>query len=193
MSVRTRRQLFTEDMPPSKRQKTISNARRSVVPEVKELILPISVAQVNNGTVSVTLVTQITQGTGGNQRIGNRCKLLSIEMTGRLAGLGADASALLVVPKNSILSPDLANFSDGVAPCYDADRGWTIMGFTPGSKGANTLIDYGDKVYTFTNGMHVQFDGGNPVKNAVFLCIVNRTGTNVTGISGNIRMRFTDA
>jgi hypothetical protein len=170
-----------------KKQRTIPVTKRPLVPEVKELLLPFNIAQVNNGAGSFTVATDIVQGTAANNRLGNRVKLLSIEVTGKMDF----GSLLLVCPKNSFIAPSLANFSNGLVPFYDADQGWTVLAWSPDVN--NQICDYGRLRKRFPNGMDVQWDGVSACKNHIYLCIINRTGVNLTNISGNIRLRYVDA
>lgn len=191
MALKRTYQVDSKYTRPYKRTKsmTVPVSRRPLVPEVKELLLPFSIGQVDNGTVSAILATQITQGVAGNNRIGNRVKLLSIEVT----GVFDFGSMLLVCPKVSTDIPIASYFSNGKVPFYDADRGWTLLGFSPGAIGNNTVMDYGQCIKKFPSGMNIEFDAGQPLKNALFVCFVNRTGVNMTNISGNVRLRFVDA
>lgn len=192
MALKRTYQVDSKYTRPYKRTKsmTVPVSRRPLVPEVKELLVPFNILQVNNNDVSVNLATPINQGVAGNQRIGNRVKLLSIEITGKLDF----GSVLLVCPKNTNSPPSIGQFSNGLVPFYDADVGWTVMGFTPGALAqVNQIIDYGQMVKKFPRGMNLEFDAGTPTKNALYLCFVNRTGVNLTNVSGNIRLRFVDS
>lgn len=192
MALKRTYQVDSKYTRPYKRTKSmiVPVSRRPLVPEVKELLIPFTVPQVDNNTVVNVLATPINQGVAGNQRVGNRVKLLSIEVTGQLDF----GSMLLVCPKNSSEPPLISQFSNGKVPFFDADRGWTLMGFSPGALGnVNTIMDYGQLVKKFPRGMNLEYDANIPTKNALFLCFVNRTGVNITGISGNIRLRFVDS
>lgn len=189
MALKRTYQVDSKYIRPYKRTKSmiVPVSRRPLVPEVKELLLPFNIAQINAGAVSVTVATDIVQGTAANNRLGNRVKLLSIEVTGKMDF----GSLLLVCPKNSFIAPSIANFSNGLIPFYDADQGWTVLAWSPDSQ--NIVCDYGARVKKFPNGMDVQWDGVSACKNHIYLCIINRTGVNLTTVSGNIRLRYVDA
>lgn len=173
-----------------KQKRTMPITRRPLVPEVKELLVPFTILQVDNNAVVNVLATPINQGVAGNQRVGNRVKLLSIEVTGQFEF----GSMLLVCPKNSTEPPLIGQFSNGKVPFFDADRGWTVFGFSPGALAqTNTVMDYGQLVKRFPRGMNLEYDANTPTKNALFLSFVNRQGLNLTNVSGNIRLRFVDS
>lgn len=162
--------------------------RRPLIPEVKELLLPFNIAQINNLGFQAVLCTDIVQGTSANNRLGNRVKLLSIEITAK----NEFASMLVVCPKNAFIAPTAANFSLSVAPFYDADQGWTLMSWQPDFPNS-TVVQYGALKKKFPNGMDVQWDGTSACKNHIYLCFYNRSGSNAVNISGTIRLRYVDA
>lgn len=176
-------------------------SKRPVTPEVKELLFTVNDNSnlLNQAILITNLTSGITQGVAGNQRIGNRIKLLSIEITGRACG-NQRCDGYIVCPKNSFTAPTQANFSLSAGARYDADVGWTIMQFAPftGNMKGNAFNDWfppGMLHYKWTNGMEVQYDAANSTKNAVFMVIRNGTGLNLNAIdvSCTVRLRFVDA
>lgn len=167
-------------------------SRRPLVPEVKEINVLVTVPQVVNGGFFNTNITgAINQGTAGSDRVGNRIKLLSVEVTGRACGTTGDMTMLLVVPKNSF-SIVSGNFTATVGPVFDADVGWTIGAWTRDPE-KHTILQTGEMIRKFSSGMDVQWDAASPVKNHIFFVLKNNTGANVDNTSCNVRLRFVDS
>lgn len=190
MALKRTYQVDSKYTRPYKRTKSmiVPVSRCPLVPEVKELLLPFNIAQINNLGFQAVLCTDIVQGTAANNRLGNRVKLLSIEITAK----NEFASMIVVCPKNAFISPSAANFSLSVAPFYDADQGWTLMAWQPDFPNS-TVVNYGVMKKNFPNGMDVQWDGASACKNHIYLCFYNRSGANAVNISGTIRLRYVDA
>lgn len=169
-------------------------------PEVKDVVLVRSIAQVNNGSVNASgLFQAIQQGTLGSNRVGDQIRVLSIEVLGRVYGLQAlDMTFSLVRPNQAQRTPLLTDWSSAIGGQYDLSRGWVLHHSFRDSQTNNVI--YEPKKITFPQGMLVKYDPPTesepdalPNKNEVYACHVNNTGTNAITISYSIRIRFVDA
>jgi len=166
-------------------------------PEVKDVTLSRVIAQLDNGGItSAPIFEQILQGTAGNQRIGDRIRVLSIEISGRPMGEVNNSTFTFICPKIATRTPVLDDFTPAVGTLYDLSRGWVVMHFVRDSGSINALQTMKK---TFPKGMLVTYDpdileGAQVVtQNEVYAVNVNRTGVNVTAISYSIRIRYVDA
>lgn len=188
-------------MPPSKRYRTakakLSRSLALRTPEVKDIILNRTIAQLDNNSItSAPLFEQILQGATGIQRVGDRIRVLSIEISGRAMGDVNNSTCALICPKISTRTPLITDFTNAVGTLYDTTRGWVVMHFVRDSGNLNIL---NTKRYTFPKGMLVTYDPdvGETTQvvtqNEVYVSNINRTGVNVTNISYSIRIRYVDA
>jgi len=169
-------------------------------PEVKDVVLVRSIAQVNNGSVNASgLFQAIQQGTLGSNRVGDQIRVLSIEILGRVYGLQAlDMTFSLVRPNQAQRTPLLTDWSSAIGGQYDLSRGWVLHHSFRDAQTNNVI--YEPKKITFPQGMLVKYDPPTesepdalPNKNEVYACHVNNTGLNAITISYSIRIRFVDA
>lgn len=184
-------QVSSKYTRPYKRAKTINAALIRSTPELKEKFFRV------NGTIainslSVTALT-IDQGPGSDQRIGDRIRLMSIDVIGLPCGSNAYVTASLVCPKNAV-APALGEFTAGAGNYYDGQRGWTLKNWIPQGT-TNSSCRPGDFSHSFKLGMCVDFVPGNPafIKNGVYFCVPNSTATAVSGQDCMVRVRFYDA
>lgn len=188
-------------VPPSKRRRSskarMGRALALRMPEIKDITLSRSIAQLDNGAITAApLFENILQGAAGNQRVGDRIRILSVEISGRAMGDVNNATCTLVCPKIATRTPALADFTPVTGTLYDTTRGWSLMHFVRDSGSLNTLQT---NRYTFPKGMLVTYDpdiGETTqvvIQNEVYVCQINRTGVNVTNISYSIRIRYVDA
>jgi len=166
-------------------------------PEVKDVTLNRTIAQLDNNSSScLPIFETILQGAAGNQRIGDRIRVLSIEISGRAMGDVNNSVFQFVCPNISTRTPALSDFTSAVGNLYDLSRGWVVMYFLRDSGSLNALQTMKK---TFAKGMLVTYDpdiGESTqvvTKNEVYACNINRTGVNVTNISYSIRIRYVDA
>jgi len=168
-------------------------------PEIKDVVLVRSIAQVNNGAVNASGIFQaIQQGTLGSNRIGDQIRVLSIEVSGRVYGLTAlDSTFALIRPNDAKRVPLLTDWSSAIGGQYDLSRGWVLHHSFRDAQ-TNNVIQM-EKI-TFPLGMLVKYDPPTetepdalPNKNEVYACHVNNTGTNCVTISYSIRVKFVDA
>jgi len=167
------------------------------MPEVKDVTLQRTIAQLDNNSISSAPIFEtILQGAAGNQRIGDRIRVLSIEIAGRPMGDVNNSTFTFVCPKIATRTPLLADFTNSVGTLYDTSRGWVLMHFVRDSGNLNALQTMKK---TFPKGMLVTYDPdiGETTQvvtqNEVYAVNVNRTGVNVTNISYAIRIRYVDA
>jgi len=188
-------------MPPTKRARTskakLSRALVLRTPEVKDITLNRTVAQLDNNSItSSPLFEQILQGAAGNQRVGDRIRVLSIEISGRAMGDVNNATCALICPKIATRTPVLTDFTNAVGTLYDTTRGWVVMHFVRDSGSLNVLQR---ARYNFPKGMLVTYDpdigetAQVVTQNEVYVTQINRTGVNVTNLSYSIRIRYVDA
>jgi len=166
-------------------------------PEIKDVTLSRSIAQLDNGAItSAPIFEEILQGTAGNQRVGDRIRVLSIEISGRPMGEVNNSTFTFICPKIATRTPLLTDFTPAVGTLYDTSRGWVVMHFVRDSGSINALQTMKK---TFPKGMLVTYDpdileGPQVVtQNEVYAVNINRTGVNVTAISYSIRIRYVDA
>jgi len=166
-------------------------------PEIKDITLSRSIAQLDNGGITSSPIFEtIVQGNAGNQRVGDRIRVLSIEISGRPMGEVNNSTFTFICPKLSSRTPLLGDFTPAVGTLYDTSRGWVVMHFVRDSGSINALQTMKK---TFPKGMLVTYDpdileGTQTVtQNEVYAVNVNRTGVNVTAISYSIRIRYVDA
>lgn len=180
-------------MTSRKRAKYTRPARRPLVPEVKEFLVTILADPVLPNAIYSVLVNNVPQGNGGNQRLGNRIKMLSVELVGNPTGNEVNGTASIVCPKIAGDTPQLTYFTDSIGPIYDSDRGWTVLSFTKGERGNAYALGRGECIRYFAKGMDVEFDGTTITKNQLNFVIPNRTGLDLKKCSATIRIRFVDA
>lgn len=189
--------------PSSKRVKMLAKPKltRSLAlakPEVKDIVLSETIAQVNNGViVTKGILNDITPGVGQGQRVGLRIRVLSIQISGRPWGDVNNCLFCLIVPNEAQEPPSAVDFGGAIGGYYDTNRGWVM--YHKMRDGAAMQVEQ-DWTYTFPMGMIVHYDPpsesspeGLVNKNQIFAVINNRTGANVTNISYSIRIRYTDA
>lgn len=167
------------------------------MPEVKDVTLQRTIAQLDNNSItSAPIFETILQGAAGNQRIGDRIRVLSIEISGRPMGDVNNSTFTFVCPKIATRTPVLGDFTSAVGTLYDTSRGWVLMHFVRDSGNLNALQTMKK---TFPKGMLVTYDpdigetAQVVTQNEVYAVNVNRTGVNVTNISYSIRIRYVDA
>lgn len=187
-------------MPPSKRVRREARVNRRLIlnkPEIKDIVLNQTIAQLNNGDINATSIFNlILQGAGSSKRVGDKIRVLSITVSGRPFGDVNNASFHMVVPNRATVAPTTADFGSTVGGLYGDSNGWSLMHYMRDT-GARNVINVTKR---FPLGMLVHYDqpseaepDGICTKNAVWAAIVNRTGSNVTNISYSIRIRYTDA
>jgi len=184
-------------MPPTKRSRSYKVATRALVlnkPEVKDIVINQPTKQVDNNDIfSNNILNLIEQGVSGSNRIGDKIRVLSIEVTGRLTGDAASGTVIMHVPNQAQRVPLLTDFSTSVGTLMDLSHGWVLGTFTrdPLQKQIGKLI------YKFPKGMVVHYDrnteSSTVIKNAVLLTHPNTTGSNLTNINYSVRIRYTDA
>lgn len=181
----------------SKRKFTRQLALRK--PEVKDIVLVRSIQTQNNTTVNAEgLFKAIPHGTLGGQRLGDQIRVLSIEISGRVYGVGGiDSTFSVIRPNDATRTPLLTDFSSAIGGLYDLSRGWVLHHSFRDAQTNNVLQP---TVINFPLGMVVKYDppteiepNALPNKNEVFLCHVNNTGAVVNNISYSVRVRFVDA
>jgi hypothetical protein len=155
-------------------------------PEIKEYIAERTIAQLDNGSISQTLITAIDQGAAFNERIGDKIKVLSIEVAGHV-GAEAPNWGLMYCPKNNsqVSSSDIIGTAQGYLP---ANYGWTLNTFS--GVGEQRIFHW---KYSFPLGMDVHWNSDAVIqRNPVYLCFGNYSGTNVTKIAATFRVRYVD-
>lgn len=183
-------------MPPSKRTRSYKSVARSLVlnkPEVKDIVITQPTKQIDNNDIFTNNVLNlIEQGVSGSSRVGDRIRVLSIEVTGRLCGDAASGTVHIHVPNQAQRIPLLSDFSTGVGSLMDLSHGWEMGAFTrdPLKSQVGTIK------YKFPKGMVVLYDRNSEessvIKNAILITHPNATGSNLTNINYSIRIRYTD-
>lgn len=169
-------------------------------PEVKDVVLSRNVPTLDSLTggnlTQAALFSNIIQGTQNTNRIGDKIRVLSIEISGSVAGIGGQSLATLICPNNAQRDPQLTDFGDQVGNYYDLSHGWELYRFIRDA--ASKTVEQGFK-YTFPMGMVVSYDPpseafpfGQVSKNEVYAVHVNTTNADISGINYTIRIRFVD-
>jgi len=189
---------------PRKRRKiarpTLTRALAMRKPEVKDVVLSRNLPDLDSlpeGNISaLPLFSNIVQGNGNTNRIGDKIRVLSIEIAGAVAGAASSSLCTLVCPNNAQRDPKITDFGSQIGNHYDLSHGWELYRFIRDAAGLT--IEQGFK-YTFPLGMVVsyeppseEFPFGITSKNEVYACHVNSTNTDINGINYTIRIRFVD-
>lgn len=167
-------------------------------PEVKDIVLSFSAAQINNGAIATTAILNlITPGVGQGQRVGLRIRLLSLQLSGRPFGDVNNMTFQLVVPNEAQDPPAQTDFGSQIGGYYDTNKGWCM--YHKMRDGANLQVEQ-DWTYKFPVGMLVHYDPPSELspdglvnKNQIYAVQNNRTGANVTNCNYCIRLRYVDA
>lgn len=190
-------------MPSSKRRKvskpTLTRALALRKPEVKDVVLTRTIDSLDasaGGTVNrVGIFAPILQGVKNSNRIGDKIRVLSIQVTGRATGINENTSFQLICPNNATRVPQISDFAQGLGNLYDLSNGWVLTNFVRDAAG-KTIINY---THTFPLGMIVHYDqpsesfpDGQVSKNEVYATNINTTTSDITGINYSIRVRFVD-
>ena len=189
-------------MPPKKRAKSakskLTRALALRTPEIKDVVLVRNIAQLNNLDINASGVfAAIEQGPLGSNRIGDRIRVLSIEVCGRVWGLEGVSTFSMVCPKDASRPPLLTDYGAAIGGQYDLSRGWSLHHSLRDPAALAVLQE--TNVFKFPLGMVVCYnppsegDPNSVNKNEVYACHINRTGANTTGISYTIRVKFVDA
>jgi hypothetical protein len=174
---------------PYKRTKTsLSVALAIRKPELKEVFFR------QNGGIAINTMAltslAIPQGTASNQRIGDHVRIMSVHVQGLPTGQGSTITASVVCPKNAS-TPAIGDFTAGAGNFYDMNKGWALAYWNTGVQGTNACMAK-DFSYTFKMGMVQEYDGANFLRNGLFFCSPNSTGTAVTQQDCVIRVRYYD-
>lgn len=188
--------------PPAKRSRSAkAKLNRSLTlrkPEVKDVVLTRTIDEVFAGDINAAgLFGAITQGVSGSTRIGDRIRVLSIEVCGNVFGTSGYPTFSVVCPNRADRVPLRADFGSSVGALYDHSNGWCLMHYIRDPFALNTLQK---TTYTFPLGMVVHYDQpnedeplGNVSKNEVYLCHMPDPSNDGTQIKYNVRIRFVDA
>jgi len=190
-------------IPSSKRRRvskpSLTRALALRKPEVKDVVLTRQISSLDataEGTVNrVGIFSPIVQGTLNSNRIGDKIRVLSIQVTGRVTGINENTSFQLLCPNNSQRLPVITDFAQGLGNLYDLSNGWVLCNFVRDAAG-QTIMNYTHK---FPLGMVVHYDqpseafpAGQVSKNEVYATNINTTTSDITGINYSIRIRFVD-
>ena len=163
-------------------------------PEMKDYQVQKSILVFNAGTGDFNnLFGFITQGTGTGNRVGEEIIVYKIIIRGCTLGATAGilTDLLLVKPMNAI-QPVIGDFTAGIGGAYNFGKGKEVMSMSSKRHG---IPEHQTWTKTFKNGLRVKWDAtaAGPIKNALFLCHLNNTASNVIGIDYSIQVMFTDA
>lgn len=189
-------------MPSSKRRR-ISKAKltRSLVlakPEVKDIVFNRVINLVDAGQISAAgIFGGITQGVLNSNRIGDRIRVLSVEVCGNVFGSNGSLTFSAVCPNRADREPERADFGGTVGALYDHSNGWELMHFIRDPASLATLQK---TTYKFPLGMVVHYDqpselepNGQVSKNEVYFCHIPDPSNDGLDIKYTVRIRFVDA
>lgn len=186
---------------PNKRRRysktTINKALTIRRPEVKDVVFSRSISLVDAGGISAAgLFNGITQGVKNSNRIGDRIRVLSIEVAGNVFGISGFSTFSVVCPNRADRVPDVADFGTQSGRLYDSSNGWNLMHYVRDPAALSALQK---TVYRFPLGMVVHYDqpsesepNGNVSKNEVYFCHLPAPLDDAESISYTVRVRFVD-
>lgn len=186
-----------------KRVKRVERRAAFNKPEMKSVTLSLNAMTGTSGTLladnSVTLLQpcRIAQGTGINDRIGDKIRVWRIEVRG-VSDPGLDQ---FLIQNHTATDPGISSFSSQIG-CYLLDsesnkrftewlhyRNYYSSGAVSGDVAPMRFVQ------KFRNGIIIKYNGAastSVVDNAVNYAVVNRTGGN-RAINCTLRMWYTDA
>jgi len=160
-------------------------------PELKVMVVAREIAQLDNDALSqIVLTDAIIQGTGNGERIGERIKIMKIELTGNF--MGSENADCLLVKCVSATAPQLADFSSAQGSQCNNAIARTIWRATRSTPGGPTNDSY--TVSFGSSGLLVEYvDGTTATKrNPLNMCNINRSGNNSLLISWTARIWYYD-
>jgi hypothetical protein len=165
---------------------SLSRALALRKPEIKEYLAERVIPQLDNSTISTTLVTDIIQGPGFSERIGDKIKVLSIEVWGHVGAERVNWASLYCPKNNSqVSSTDFVGTAQGL---IHSNTAWELGKFH-GYGETNCFI----MKKSFPLGMDIHWNNDGVVqRNPVYLTFGNRSGLNVTLIAATFRVRYVD-
>lgn len=177
-------------MPVQKRLKRVERQVRSQRPEMKVYHVT-STTAVSTGAVGLVQLSDITQGDGVGQRVGNRIKIWRVEIRGEI---DAGASVLLLQCHTgatvSYGELDLSRGA-GVSPQFLNSKytEWAFTNVTPHQTTYNPI-----RIIRKFRGMEVTYPDSTTtaLRNRLTLVIQNVTGSSINK-SLSARVWFTDA
>lgn len=190
-TMTVKRALFPKAAAPlAKRVKTLEYKVAARTPETKMQILSFS-GTIADGAAQVLEFTAVAEGTGANERLGNKIRILRIETRG---DLGADNVDMYFIQCHTTTAPAYANFASyqgGHITIDSTNTRFTEWNYTNGRK----FSDNAGMRRVFTLGMNSKFNGSastSCVDNRLFVVVKNDTGSTQTCEFVG-RMWFTDA
>lgn len=166
-------------------------------PEVKDVVFSRSISSIDAGDINAAgLFNGITQGVKNSNRIGDRIRVLSIEVCGNVFGTSGFSTFSVVCPNRADRVPEAADFGTQIGKLYDSSNGWNLMHYVrdPGS-----LLALQKTSYRFPLGMVVHYDqpseaepNGFVSKNEVYMCHLAPPLDDANDISYTVRVRFVD-
>lgn len=188
----------SEGEPPLKKMRTrqSANIHKRVKalethskPETHVLDIAVSEATLATGAIFQTNITDfITQGSLASQRTGNEVRLKSVEVTFNFPNQPS-LDCYIVRPNDANATPTLSQFSGTAGGRYKETDGWEVKHWLLGGSTASNFYNIDDRI-SFKYPMKVRYTGANANHNAMYFCISNHTGSAVTNLKGNIRIRF---
>lgn len=188
--------------PPTKRRKVnkVSLTRALAVrkPEIKDVVLTRTIDEVFAGEINAAgIFSAIQQGSKGSQRIGDRIRVLSIEVCGNVFGTSGYPVFSVVCPNRADRTPLREDFGSSVGALYDHSNGWNLMHYLRDPQALNNLQK---TVYKFPLGMVVHYDQPTEFepfppasKNEVYMCHIADPSNDMAQIKYSVRIRFVDA
>lgn len=188
--------------PPSKRRRMskpkLVRSLALAKPEIKDVVLTRTIDEIFAGEINCAgLFGAISQGVSGSTRIGDRIRVLSIEVCGNVFGTSGYTTFSVVCPNRADRVPIRADFGASVGALYDHSNGWNLMHYLRDPSNFDVLQR---TTYKFPLGMVVHYDQpnedeplGNVSKNEVYLCHIPDPSNDAAQIKYNVRIRFVDA
>lgn len=188
--------------PPAKRAKiTKPKLYRNLAlakPEIKDIVFSRTVDLVDAGGINPgKIFSNIVQGVKSSNRIGDRIRVLSIEVCGNVFGSGGIPTFSVVCPNRADRPPQREDFGGTVGALYDTSNGWNLMHFV---RDTAVFTQLQRTTYKFPLGMIVHYDQPSEAeplgvcsKNEIYFCHIPDPNNDVNSIKYTVRVRFTDA
>lgn len=190
--VKNKSKLPVAAMSADSKYKRLARRVTAISPEVKIITYSSVLADIgNNAAAGIDLFTPIIEGTGDNERIGDKIKVKSIEVRG-IHSDNNDKVDLYLVNPHDLGTPAVGDFVGTVGGHYFKNKGTEIYhkGPTTGSS-VNDVCAIRKYFSKYPLGVHYT-SADVPDKNRYWLIIINRSGIVFTA-NLSVKIKYIDA
>lgn len=169
----------------------IERTIKGLTPEIKVKEFTWISPNVNDASLQFTQLFNIPEGTGVNERLGDRIRVKGFEIYGNPGSQKNEGLDIYVLrPTRARNIPQYAQFHPVTGGHYLHEYGWTLWQYMGGLNASSR--QYVKIKKNFKNPIEVHYQGTEPEKNAMYLVLKNDTGTvNANGVF-SCRVYFTD-